>query len=128
MPAEITGRLDATVQPTTLQATGTVVSLDQEAERERLSVTDQIALRDADLRKSMSDTMLRIFRRANFVTLLALGALVILDECNIRHGLIQPNDRIIDHQVFIALLGATTVQVGTIAIIMAQYLFPGSRR
>ena len=104
------------MQPTTLQATGTVVSLDQEAERERLSVTDQIALRDADLRKSMSDTMLRIFRRANFVTLLALGALVILDECNIRHDLIQPSDRIIDHQVFIALLGATTVQVGTIAI------------
>ncbi|MGA8197601.1 MAG: hypothetical protein WB902_30040 [Acetobacteraceae bacterium] len=33
----------------------TVISLDKEAERERLSVTDQIALQDADLRKWMAD-------------------------------------------------------------------------
>jgi hypothetical protein len=101
------------------------ISLDETAEQGRITITDQIALRDADLRKSMSDTILRVFRRANFVTLLALGALVILDEHNIRSGLIQPSDRIIDHQVFIALLGATTVQVGTIAVMMARYLFPG---
>jgi len=113
----------------TSHGTGTAIGvgkvlLSEEAEREGFSVADQIALRDADLRKSMSDTILRVFRRANFVTLLALGTLVILDEHNIRAGLIQPSDRIIDHQVFMALLGATTVQVGIIAVIMARYLFP----
>ena len=32
-----------------------MINRDKEAERERLSVTDQIALQDADLRKWMAD-------------------------------------------------------------------------
>jgi hypothetical protein len=39
--------------------------------------------------------------------------------------LITPADRIITSQVVMALLGATAVQVGAIAVIIAQYLFPG---
>jgi hypothetical protein len=39
--------------------------------------------------------------------------------------LIAPGDRIISAQVIMALLGATTVQVGAIAVLIARYLFPG---
>jgi hypothetical protein len=39
--------------------------------------------------------------------------------------LITPADRIITSQVIMALLGATTVQAGAIAAIIARYLFPG---
>lgn len=60
--------------------------------------------------------------------ILTLGALIWLgwlDQTNIEHKLISPGDRIIDHQVIMTLLGATTVQVGFIAAIIARYLFPG---
>jgi hypothetical protein len=79
----IEARLGATEEPDTLQATGTVVSLDKEAERERLSVTDQIALRDADLRKWMADLVVPAFVKANGLTLAALAVLVVSDEINI---------------------------------------------
>jgi hypothetical protein len=39
-------------------------------------------------------------------------------------SLITPADRIITGQVITALLGATAVQVGAIAVIIARYLFP----
>jgi hypothetical protein len=48
-----------------------------------------------------------------------------LDQVNIEHSLVSPSDRIINHQVIMTLLGATTVQVGTLATIIARYLFPG---
>ena len=109
-------------------ATAEVVSLNKEAEREGLSVADQIALQDASLRRSMADRIVRAFIQANAVILVALGALVALDEFNIWFRLVSPGDRIITPQVFMTLLGATAVQVGTIAVIIARYLFPGRSR
>jgi hypothetical protein len=38
--------------------------------------------------------------------------------------LIKPGDRIIDNRVVVTLIAAATVQVGTVAIIIARYLFP----
>ncbi len=58
---------------------------------------------------------------ANFVTLLVMAGLVWLDQGNVASHSIAPGDRIITSQVFMALLGATTVQVGSIAFIIAQY-------
>jgi hypothetical protein len=59
------------------------------------------------------------------VTLAALGLLVVLDEVNMALHLVAQGDRIITNQVIMTLLGATTVQVGVIAAIIARYLFPG---
>ncbi len=101
-----------------------MISLDKEAERVRLSVTDQIALQDADLRKWMADLVVPAFLKANGLTLAAVAALVVLDEINIASHLIAPGDRIITEKVIMALLGATTVQVGAIAALIARYLFP----
>ena len=51
--------------------------------------------------------------------------LAILDEFNIAWDWIAAGDRIISAQVIMTLLGATTVQVGAIAVVIARYLFPG---
>jgi hypothetical protein len=64
------------------------------------------------------------FLWANGLALGAIGVLVALDEFNICLSLITPADRIITGQVITALLGATAVQVGAIAVIIARYLFP----
>jgi hypothetical protein len=73
----------------------------------------------------MARFVIPAFIKANILTLVALGLLVLLDEFNIAWHLIAPGDRIIGGQVIMALLGATTVQVGTIAVVIARYLFPG---
>ena len=124
-PIEASAHLAGT---STAGADAQVVSLDQEAKRVGYSVDEQIALRDADLRQTMANRIVRAFTLANVVVLAAVGVLVVLDEINIAAHLVSPTERIITSQVFMALLGATTVQVGTIAAIIARYLFPGRSR
>ena len=129
MPGErlppVEGGLNAHGELGTLSATGVVLNLSQEADREGVSVADQIALQDAGLRKSVAYWIIGVFIVANLVTLAVLSILAHLDQGNIESHLIEPGDRIITSQVFMTLLGATTVQVGAIMVIIARYLFPG---
>jgi hypothetical protein len=126
--ATAAGGLNVTGEPGTIAAAGDVLSLDQVAERVGYSVADQIALDVQKMRRGVAERVVRAFIVANGVALAALGALAVLDEFNIMFQLVTPGERIITPQVFMALLGATTVQVGTIAAIIARYLFPGRSR
>jgi hypothetical protein len=101
----------------------TAIRLSEAAAQAGLSIEQ----RDADLREWMAKFVIPAFLKANAVTLGAIALLAILDEGNIVTRLIAPGERIISGQVIMALLGATTVQVGTIAVIIARYLFPGRR-
>jgi len=94
------------------------------AEQQSLSVDDELKTREADLREWLASKVVPAFLWANGLTLGALGVLVLLDEVNIGLRLVTPADRIIDSRVIMALLGATTVQVGAIAAIIARSLFP----
>ena len=124
----VTGSPNVTQESDTLRATGAIVSLGSVAEREGLSVADQIALQDAEQRKAITARMVQTFVAANAVTLLAVALLVVLDEFNLWSKLAPAGDRIITQQVIIGLLAATTVQVGAITVIIARYLFPGRSR
>jgi hypothetical protein len=104
------------------------VSLAQEAEREGLSVADRVTLRDADLREWMANRVVPAFLKANGWTLIVLAVLVALDEVNLVLHLVPAGERIVSEKVIMALLGATTVQVGAIALAIARYLFPGRPR
>jgi hypothetical protein len=112
-------------EPVTVRVKAEVISLDAVAEREGLSVADQIALQDAEQRKAITGRMLQTFIAANTVTLVGVALLVVLDEINLWSKLAPAGDRIITQQVIIGLLAATTVQVGAITVIIARYLFPG---
>ena len=116
---------------TILQLTGDVsgevelpISLSAVAAERALSVDDQIKKQTADLRDSLANKVVRAFLWANLLTLAAIAALVSLDEINIWRGLIDPADRVISGRVVIALLAATTVQVGAVAAVIARHLFP----
>jgi hypothetical protein len=86
-------------------------------------ITDDIAKRDAVLREWMAKTVVPTFIWANGIALAVLVVLAVVDEINLVERLAPSADRIINHQVVMALLGATTVQVGAIAAIIARYLF-----
>jgi len=105
-----------------------VVSLNKEAVRVELSVDDRIKLDDQRLRKWMAIGFVATFIVGDILTLGALAGLCWSDQANIERTLISPSDRIIDRHVIMTLLGATTVQVGTIAAIIVRYLFPGRSR
>lgn len=107
---------------------GISLSLEKEADRERLSVDDQIKQGDAAARKWMAPVVVGALILGNVVILVGLGVLVRLDQANVVGKVIAPADRIVNSQVIMALLGATTVQVGAIAAIIARYLFPGRSR
>ena len=68
----------------------------------------------------MATRIVWTFIAGNVLTLAVLGGLAWLDQNNIEHNLINPEDRVITYQVLMALLGATTVQVGTVAAIIAH--------
>jgi hypothetical protein len=121
----VTGNPNVTEEVDTLRATGAIVSLGSVAEREGLSVADQIALQDAEQRKAITARMVQTFVAASAVTLLAVALLVVLDEFNLWTKLAPAGDRIITQQVIIGLLAATTVRVGAITVIIVRYLFPG---
>jgi hypothetical protein len=124
----ITGGLSVTEQSDAIDATGVVrVSLNQEVDRVVGPQTfdDQLRKQDADLREWMARFVIPAFLKANVVALGAITVLAGLDQFNIAWHLITPGERIIGGQVIMALLGATTVQVGAIAALIARYLFPG---
>ena len=133
MPALLSARVDLTQGPQIISATGraagtatvTAVSLDGVSRRLGVSVAERIALRTQFLREWVAGGIMALFIVANGVTLFAVDRLVRLDQSNIEAHLIKPAYRIITNQVIMALLGATAVQVGAIAVIIAQYLFPG---
>jgi hypothetical protein len=82
------------------------LELEKEVDRVEISITDQIALRNQDLREWVADRVVPAFLWANGLTLAALGVLVVVDEVNIVVHLIAPTERIIGNQVIMALLGA----------------------
>ena len=75
----------------------------------------------------MSYAIIAAFLIVNLATLYGLYVLYLADADNLRAKLIGPDQRVIDTSVVIALLGATTVQLGAMAVIMAKYLFPPPR-
>jgi hypothetical protein len=126
-PPPIEAKLNVIEGEATLSATAEVVkvSLDKVAAQEGLSVADRVTLRTQYLREGVAGAIMVLFIAANGAALYAVERLVRLDQSNIAAHLITPADRIITNQVVMTLLGATAVQVGAIAVIIARYLFPG---
>lgn len=84
------------------------------------SVHDDIARADAQNRIAVSRWVMWVF---GAVTIAIIVWLAFADQAEIGAKLVPPGDRVVNSQVIISLLGATTVQLGTIALIMARYVF-----
>jgi hypothetical protein len=57
--------------------------------------------------------------------LLGLGVVFAVDCVQLRRHQINPDQRIINGQVVMALLGATTVQLGAVIYTITRAIFPG---
>jgi hypothetical protein len=88
------------------------------------SVQDTIALGEATLRKDIAIKITSLFTTINMVVIGIIAALALLDQLNIARAAITPDQRIIDYRILAAVIAATTVQLGSVALIMAKYIFP----
>lgn len=88
------------------------------------SVQETIALGEATLRKDIAIKITSLFTTINMVVIGIIAALALLDQLNIARAAITPDQRIIDYRILAAVIAATTVQLGSVALIMAKYIFP----
>lgn len=88
-----------------------------------LSVKDRIALSDASIRRQITIVILSLFALTNILSVIFVGVLYYFDQRDIAAHLIPATARVITPSVVMSLLGATTVQLGAIAVIMARGIF-----
>jgi len=87
------------------------------------SVTEQVELGELEMRKKASEDITNIFIKANTFVLGFLAALVAADwVIIISTGKVEY--RLVDKEIIMMLLGATTVQLGIIMVSMSRFLFP----
>jgi len=88
-----------------------------------LSVAEQIMLADAKIRRNLAYAIMGLFAAVNLATLAFVYGLFVVDQGDLAAKLIGPGDRIVNAQVLMTLLGATTVQLGSAMLIMARFVF-----
>ncbi len=79
------------------------------------------------LRRMMTEEILPLFKVINKYVLLFVGLALVIDTALIWKGSIQAEQRLINSEVIMALIGAATVQVGSIIFTISAYLFPKSK-
>ena len=102
-----------------------VEGLDSEVEQ-FTSVADQIALGDQDIRRRFANRVVWLFVLSNVFVMAGLGVAFWQDDAQLRDHLIKPTEKVIDSKVVMALLGASTVQLGAVIFTIARALFPSS--
>ena len=98
------------------------------ADREGYTVGEEIALTDAKVRRTVSYVIVGAFVFANLVTLAGVAIIVREDNANIVAHAMAAQDRVITPGVVMALVGATTIQLGALAVTMGRYLYPAAYR
>jgi putative copper export protein len=82
-----------------------------------------LALGEQEMRRDLAKGILKVFVVGNAAVWLLVVALLVIDVVMVSNGLARPADRIIDQGVVKTLVGATTVQVGILVVVIARSLF-----
>ncbi len=86
-------------------------------------IDDQIKLANLKIRQNVSFWIMALFGVVNLFILGLIVWLAVVDQQELAAKLTGAGDRLVDTRVLISLLGATTVQLGTVAVIMARSVF-----
>ena len=99
------------------------VSVDQEVTTFR-STADQVALGDLGIRRAFARNVMILFAVANLFVLIGLGVVFAMDCIQLADHQISPSQRVVSSEVLMTLLGATTVQLGTVVYTITRAIFP----
>ena len=89
-----------------------------------LSVQDINRLRDASLRRAVTYAIVGAFLFVNVLTYFGIGWMYNNDQAELAKHLVTPADRIITTSIVVTAVGATTVQLGALALLIGRFLFP----
>jgi len=89
-----------------------------------ISVADRIALGDQDIRRQVAFYIIWLFVGANVFVMIGVGVAYWQDCVQLSEKVITPAQRIVDSRVVMAMLGATTVQLGTVIYTITRAIFP----
>ena len=92
------------------------------------TTADVIARGDLEIRKTFARNVMALFVISNLFVLIGLGFVFWQDGVLLADGKIKPAERILDGKVIMALLGATTVQLGTVIYTITRAIFPTPER
>lgn len=88
------------------------------------SAADQVALGNLEIRRRFADRVMWLFAGSNIFVLAGLAWVFHQDSVQLAAKLVLPAQRVIDGKVVMALLGATTVQLGTVVLTITKAVFP----
>jgi hypothetical protein len=90
-------------------------------------IPDLLSWHNAQLRRDISEDVMKLFRISNLSVLIGVGTIFGVDTALILFGYEKSIDRLVDAKVIMTLIGATAVQLGSIAFLMARSLYsPGN--
>jgi hypothetical protein len=101
----------------------TGLTVDQRIALDQQGVRREIAIGDQKIRRQFAFYVILLFVGANIFVLIGLGVAYWQDCAQLSAKLIKPDERIIDSKVVMALLGATTVQLGTVIYTITRAIF-----
>jgi hypothetical protein len=120
--ATATRRPEPRLPATDVPAARAEVSLNQEVDE--FTTADRIAIGDLEIRKNFANRVMLLFAIANVGALIGLAIVFWQDCAQLAAHLVKPTERLIDGHVIMALLGATTVQLGTVIYTITRAIFP----
>jgi hypothetical protein len=101
----------------------TGLTVDQRIALDQQGVRREIAIGDQKIRRQFAFYVILLFVGANVFVLFGLGVTYWQDCAQLSAKLIKPDERIIDSKVVMTLLGATTVQLGTVIYTITRAIF-----
>ena len=101
------------------------VSLGEEVAAFR-DVDAEVKRGDLDIRRRFARDVMLLFVATNVFVMAGLGWLALHESAALAAKTMTAADRIVDAGVVMTLLGATTVQLGTVIYTIARAIFPSS--
>lgn len=106
-------------------AGGDRISLEEASQP--VSVENRIALGEHEMRRNVAYAVIATFALLNLTVFALLTWFDSCDRALIVAGKLEPERRLLSTELLMTIVGATTVQMGAIAYIVATYLFPKPR-
>jgi hypothetical protein len=101
----------------------TGLTVEQRIALDQQGVRREIAIGDQKIRRQFAFYVICLFIGANIFVLIGLGVAYWQDCTLLAEKLVKPDERIIDSKVVMTLLGATTVQLGTVIYTITRAIF-----
>lgn len=92
-----------------------------------LSIRDRLDWKEGQLRDDIAKKITKAFIIVNLGVLILVLLGAILDHWFIANQLIKGTERLVTTPLLMSVVGATTVQLGAVALAMSNWLFPKSK-